>query len=239
MGNFDDDALYPNQPLTDVACEVRFAGEMQVECERYRFWDDIRAAYPNVLVPLANDGQPLALQHYRFRADDGVRTVSVALNSFAFSESKYSGHKSFIAEFERLIGIFRKTYPRLGKIKRIGWRYINVIPYSRENELVPLRRYLKLEIPLPSKIFDHTSAIDLSWTGKCFDGEVVLHINSLEKKQSKQEGLLVDIDYGQTREGMGWADVVTILKDARSKCRGIFEDLITDDYRQYLKGETV
>ena len=41
---FDDNEVYPNQPLSDVACEVRFKGEMQVECERHLFWEAIRSS---------------------------------------------------------------------------------------------------------------------------------------------------------------------------------------------------
>lgn len=240
MGNFDNDALYPNQPLTDVACEVRFVGEMQVECERYKFWDRIRDAYPKILVPYAKDGSAPALQHYKFRAENDVRTVSVALNSIAFSEIRYSGHTSFINEFERLIGIFHDTYPRLGEIKRIGWRYINVISYSREEGRVPLCRFLKLDIPLPSKFFDNTSALDLSWTGQCMGGELTIHVGTLLKKDaSEQEGLLLDIDFAQTRKGIAWSQIPAVIREGRSNCRKVFEDLITDGYRQYLKGETV
>jgi len=102
--SYTDDEVYPNSPLSDVACEARFPGEMRVECERYRFWDEIREQYPHIMVPHALEGQAPALQHYRFKSDD-ARCVSVALNSLAYSEAKYRGHKLFIAEFLRLVDI--------------------------------------------------------------------------------------------------------------------------------------
>lgn len=240
MGNFDDGEIYPNQPLTDVACEVRFAGEMQVECERHLFWDRIRDEYPKILVPKVQDGGFPALQHYKFRSADSGRTVSVALNSLAFSEAKYSGHHSFIGEFNRLVALFHDAFPRLGSISRVGWRYINVIPFSREAHRVPLGRFLKLDIPLPSKIFESTTAMDLSWGGRCLDGDVQIKVAIVERKDvPASEGILLDIDYGQTRPGMNWERLGEVVADARTKCRGIFEDLITDDYRSYLRGETV
>jgi uncharacterized protein (TIGR04255 family) len=236
---FQDDEIYPNQPLSDVAAEVRFKGEMQVECQRHLFWERIRSDYPDILVPYAQEGHAIALQHYKFRNPANGRTVAVALNSLVFSEAKYSGHKSFIAEFARLIQIFRQLYPNIGPITRVGWRYINVMPFSREDGLVPLQRMLKLEISLPSKIFDRTAAIDLEWNGRCLDGDVRIKLNAaMQKAVPGQEALILDIDFGRTGP-MSWDTVKGVIEDARRKCREMFEDLITDNYRNYLRGKAV
>lgn len=240
MGNFEDDEIYPNQPLTDVACEVRFKGEMQVECDRHLFWNEIRSEYPDILVPTMMDGQAAALQHYRFGNPTAGRTVLVALNSLAFSEAKYSGHKSFIAEFERLAKVFHRVFPNIGQVTRVGWRYLNVMPFSREDGLVPLSRILKLEISLPGDIFKKSAALDLQWTGNCLDGEVIFRLAAVARKDTpSQEALILDIDFGQKRPDIKWSDMRAIVEDGRRKCRSIFEDLITDSYRSYLRGETL
>jgi uncharacterized protein (TIGR04255 family) len=240
MGQFRDDEIYPNQPLSDVACEIRFKGEMQVECQRYLFWDKIRSEYPDILVPHVQDGQAVALQHYKFRNPGGGRTVSVALNSLAFSEAKYSGHVSFISEFGRLVDIFRGLYPKLGAITRVGWRYINVIPFSREDGLVPISRLLKLNISLPSDLFGRTSALNLEWVGKLSDGEVHIRLEPINQKGLPgQEALLLDIDFGCMAPNIDWSSSKSVIESARKKCRGLFEDLITDDYRTYLRGESL
>ena len=237
---YSDDERYPRQPLTDVACEVRFKGDMAIECKRHLFWDEIREEYSDILVPFAKEGQAFALQHYKFRNVEKGRTVSVALNSLGYSESNYSGHKSFIAEFSRLAGLFAKTYPKIEHITRIGWRYINAMPFSREGGLVPISRFVKLDITFPGRIFQSTSVIDLNWQGRCLDGDVTIKFAAASAKATAaQEALILDIDFGQTREGMSWADVPNIVEDARTKCRGIFEGLITDDYRKFLRGESL
>lgn len=240
MGQYNDEETYPNSPLTDVACEVRFKGEMQVECERHHFWNAIRMDYPDILVPQLKEGQAAALQHYRFRSADGTRHVAVALNSLAYSETKYKGHKEFIAEFYRLAKEFHKVFPDITRVTRIGWRYINVMPFSRENGLVPLNRFLKLEVTLPSKIFQQTSALDFQWTGRCLEGEVIMKVAAIKSKERPdQDALLLDIDFGQDRPDMKWKDVESTVADARTKSRAIFEDLITEDYRKYLQGNAI
>jgi uncharacterized protein (TIGR04255 family) len=240
MGQFDDNEVYPNQPLSDVACEVRFKGEMQVECERYRFWDAIRDTYPDIFVPQIKDGQFLALQHYKFTDSSSNRTVAVALNSIAFAEKKYSGHKSFIEEFTRLIAIFRKLYPKVGKITRIGWRYINVMPFSREDGLVPLGRILRFDMSLPLDMFKQTANIDLKWTGKQPNGEVIMRLSDVvQKNLPEQEAMILDIDFGYSNPEITWGRVEGAISDARRSCRSIFEGLITDEYRTYLRGQTI
>lgn len=240
MGQFDDDEVYPNQPLSDVACEVRFRGEMQVECERHLFWEEIRSSYSDILVPQLQEGQAVALQHYKFRDPSTSRVVAVALNSIAFSEGKYSGHKAFIGEFARLLAIFRKLYPKLGQITRVGWRYVNVMPFSREDGLVPFGRIFKLDVSLPSDMFKRTANIDLKWTGKAPEGDVIIRLSDVEQKNlPEQEAMILDIDFSRANPDIGWEAVKGTIEDVRRCCRCIFEGMITDEYRTYLRGQTI
>ena len=237
---FDNDALYPNQPLSDVACEVRFPGEMQIECNRHLFWDQIRSDYPKIMVPFAKDGHPPALQHYRFRSETGNRTVAIALNSLVYSEGKYRGHKLFIAEFVRLVELFRATYPKISKPNRVGWRYINHMTFSREGGLTPVGRLVKLIPKLPLNMFAATNTIDFQWTGKFEGATVTLRLANVERKDLPgQEALLLDIDYGLDSPHLTWEEVPARVETARWVARDIFEQMITDDYRKYLKGESL
>lgn len=237
---FDNDALYPNQPLSDVACEIRFPGEMQIECNRHLFWDKIRTDYPKIMVPFAKDGHPPALQHYRFRSETGGQTVAVALNSLVYSEDKYRGHKQFIAEFVRLVELFRATYPKLSKPNRIGWRYINHMTFSREGGLTPVGRLVKFMPELPLNMFAATKTVDFQWTGKLQDATITLRLANVERKNLPgQEALLLDIDYGIEAPNLSWEEVPGRVEAARWTAREIFEQIITDDYRKYLKGESL
>jgi uncharacterized protein (TIGR04255 family) len=116
--NDSDVEVYPNSPLTDVVCEIRFPGELEVECNRHVFWERVRSTYPHILVPMVEDGKPPALSHYRFRDEQASRHVAVALNSLAFSETKYSGHVLYIQEFCRLAEIFHDCFPKIDKVSR-------------------------------------------------------------------------------------------------------------------------
>lgn len=238
MAFCDNDEIYPNSPLSDVACEVRFAGEMQIECERHRFWDAVRKDYPQILVPFAQEGKAMALQHYRFRSEADNRVVSVALNSIAYSEGKYRGHKAFIAEFQRLLGIFRDTYPKIGNVSRVGWRYINLMPFTKEHGFVPLNQLLKLKFELPLNLHERPQHINIQWTAKHSVGTAVIRIATVPNKGVEgQEALLLDIDYGNEGPNLSWDNVSDALCAMRLAGRETFETLITDSYREYLRGE--
>jgi uncharacterized protein (TIGR04255 family) len=232
-----DDEIYPNSPLVDVACEIRFAGELAIETQRHLFWERIRDQYPEIRVPYLQPGQAPALQHYRFCNSDGG-VVAVALNSLAFSESKYSGHAKFIGEFERLARIFSECYPAIDKLNRVGWRYMNVIPFQREGESIPVNRMLKKGINLPFNVLQHARNFDARFESKHGDGFVIIRLASVANTQAPGvDGVLLDIDFALENSDLRIRNLVNDVKVARSHARAIFEDLIADDYRTYLRGE--
>jgi uncharacterized protein (TIGR04255 family) len=253
MAKLGDREIYPNSPLVDVTCEIRFPGELQVECSRDLFWNKIRKDYPTILVPHSKDGQAAALQHYRFRSKDQSRVVSVAINSLAFSESKYSGHVKFIAEFKRLAAIFKRCFPKIDKVSRFGWRYVNIMPYQRENGHVPVRRLTKVEFKLPTDVSERLTGLDSRFEFDDADGAVaIVRMATVvpqrgsealpgevtrEPQPNQQEALLVDLDFVRTGDNLRFGQFATQITKLRRRNRELFEALITDEYREYLRGD--
>ena len=62
--------LYPNQPLTSVAIEVRFRGDLGVEKHRCDIQAEIRDRYPNLFVPNAQENVAPATQPFRFQDNE-------------------------------------------------------------------------------------------------------------------------------------------------------------------------
>jgi uncharacterized protein (TIGR04255 family) len=244
--NDSDLEVYPNSPLTDVVCEIRFPGELEVECNRHVFWESIRDAYPHILVPMAESAKPLALSHYRFRDEAANRHVMVALNSLAFSEAKYSGHVRYVQEFCRLADIFHDCFPRIDKVNRIGWRYINVIPYARESGLVPIGRLLNASVLVAEETLKSPKVFDIKVESAIDEGSVIVRLATIARKDgapskdgTSQEAILLDIDFGFESASLRFNDYKICIDRARRHNRELFERLITDDYRKYLRGETL
>ena len=236
--------VYPNQPLVEVVFEIRFPGEVRVECERHLFWEKIRDDYPNVLVPHAQTDKAMALMPYKFRRDDGTMAVMVCMNSLALSASVYPGYEVFSKELLRVYKIFGEVFS-VKKLNRIGWRYINVIPFLRENGAIPLTKFLNLGFKVPSSVPEEFKNLNLTFESEHHGGSVITQLQVIQKSKDetdKGEALLLDFDYGRVptdNEKLDFKDVPKHLKDAHSKTRQLFEEFITDEYRQYLRGDVI
>lgn len=236
------DVQYPNAPLAEVACEVRFPGEVAVESSRERFWDKVRGDYPAVLVPNAQSGQPPALQHYRYQNPDKRWTVAVALNSFVLSDAKYTTHKPFLKEFERLHSLFSAAYPKLRTANRVGWRYVNAIPYVRESStgLLPLRQYFKADFCMPASLPKTLRNVQSTVEVVTPDGISTIRILcAQDARDTSKEAFLLDLDFVVEDSTIKFKDVPRIMADMHRHNRKVFEDLITDEYRKYLRGESL
>lgn len=234
----NESEVYPNAPLVEVVCEIRFGGELTIEARRHEFRERIRADYPKLLVPkLGTDERPLLLQHYRFRSDNDERTVLLAPNSFGISVTRYQGQGAFVSEYMHVHKVFQDVYPEIDKLNRVGWRYVNIMPFVRSEGLIPIDNFLKLDMHLPEQIPSRYEKLDLHFTAlKTNDDSVIMRLASVQKSTG-DEGLLLDIDYGKKGDSLRFSDVKKHLSDGHDHCKALFENLITDGYRQYLRGE--
>jgi len=225
--------VYPNSPLVEVVCEVRFPGELAIECRRDEFYEKIRDRYPTILVPKVGDG----LAPYRFENESQTAEIMLAINRFSFHDKKYSGHKEFIKEFVRLAKTLGEIYA-VKKLNRLGWRYINVIPFSRENEIVPLQRFTSFGLKLPEGMSDKFENLSIVFISKAPGGTITTRIESIIRSDDQQEALLMDFDFAMT-EKLSLSKIDSCINKAHKQTRELFENLITDDYRQYLRGEMI
>ena len=234
---YDISEIYPNSSLVEVVCEIRFSAELAIECKRDEFFDKIRDTYPNILLPQSTGIQTNPVTAYRFENESQNAGITLALNRFSFYEKNYSGHKKFIKEFTRLANTLIATYP-LRDLQRLGWRYINIIPFSREDGIVPLNRFVAAGIKVPEGISDQFENLGIVFVSRVSDGAITTRIESILRSNDQQEALLLDFDFAMT-EKLQPSKIETYAKKAHKQTRALFESLITDEYRQYLREETI
>lgn len=234
------DEIYPNSPLVEVIFEIRFPGELQIECERHLFWERIRKEYPTIKVPHLKPEKAPALLPYKFDRKDGEMTAMIALNSFALSALKYPGFKEFKKEYLRLYKIFGEVF-KIGRLNRAGWRYVNIIPFVREQGSIPLNHFLNLGFKLPECIPERFQTVGLEFVSRLEGATVTTKLNTLINDDTKQEALLLDFDYAieSSATNLELSNVENYMDEAHKFTRQLFEDLVTDEYRQYLKGDTL
>jgi len=231
--------LYPNQPLREVACEVRFRGNLSIESNRYKYQKIISDTYPKLYVPGIDPSVAPPLQHYRFKSEDNVRTVQIAINSIGFTETVYTGYESFTEEFFRIYKLATEVFS-LEKITRIGWRYINEISFSREDGMIPLGKFIKSTPKLLSTLSDDYINIDMIAIQPYEKVKLGISIRSVNLSHS-DERIILDIDAfddDMKLLDINANEIPDHIENLHYVARNTFENFITEDYRTYLRGDT-
>ena len=182
------------------------------------------------------------MQHYRFEAPGGACGVQISVNSFSVYAREYPGFEDFYAETERLLKTFLELIGAVN-VTRIGWRYINAIPFPLEDEYLPFRKVFH---PQPWLL----SALDGQWKAYALVArmpfnKVMANLRlaaGTDDNPSKSETLIYDIDAFSTfdpcLEQTSLKRCVSEIRKAHDAAREIFEQSINDDYRVFLKGST-
>jgi uncharacterized protein (TIGR04255 family) len=235
--------IYPNSPLVEVVFEIRFPEEPIVECRRHEFYNAVRGDYPKVIVPQIQAGGFPALEPYRFEKLDGSAGIMLAIDKFAHYARKYPGYEKFKEGFLKLAEKFEGLF-HLSSLKRTGWRYINIIPFTRERGYIPLGRFFNLRshltatIPSPMDISGHCKNLSTTLILKIDDCSVTTKLESIISSDGTREALLLDFDCAKSKDLM-FSKTETYIKESHKIARNLFESLITDSYRKYLKGEEI
>ncbi len=236
--------IYPNSPLIEVVFEIRFPGEPAVECRRHEFYDMVRDQYPKVLVPQIQVGISPALQPYRFERGDESAGIMLAIDKFAYYARKYPGYLEFKQEFLRLVSLFGKLF-NLSKLKRAGWRYINIIPFIRDSGNIPLQKFFNIVSFFPKselystkkepEQYKNLSITLISMINNC---SITTKLESLITSDMAREALVLDFDCAQEKDLL-LSKTETYIEENHRIAKNLFETLITGNYRQYLRGETI
>lgn len=233
--------LYPNQPLTSVAIEIRFRGDLGVERSRAQIQQKVRDAYPNLFVPNIDPNVAPATQPFRFEDDARKNGIQFSICNFGIYSRDYPGHKALIAELTRVLSIFAKDLDPL-RVTRIGWRYINEMAFTREQEKIPVHRFLSKSGPMGFAVSADTLAMSYKVLLEEKDARLNVRLDSKDHtEQMGHEALFFDIDiFKEYSPGieMDQQKIIWHIQRLHGSAYRFFEGSINSTYRSYLKGET-
>lgn len=233
--------LYPNQPLVEVATEVRFEGDLNVEAVRPKYQDMIRGEYPRLLVSGAQEGVAPSLQPIRFEDDKSGSGLQLAINSFSYYSREYPGHEAFLGHVSEKLHLFLDLLKTV-RVTRVGWRYINALPFTRENGSLPLSRFFRDNYVFGNALKDGFEDLSCQLSLPIKDKRLNVKLQSAQSAMEPgAEVLLLDIDaFGvySPSVAMDAAAVMAEVQSAHELAYETFEALISDNYRAFLKGES-
>ncbi len=229
--------IYKNTPLVETVFEIRFPGELAIECNRDKFYEKVRDVYPKLLVPKLSQGKAVALEPYRFECNDGTNGIMLAINKISVYCKEYKGFKLFKEEVIRIFSIFEKLF-KMQKFNRTGLRYINIIPFTRENGIIPIKNYLNIEIGLPEIIPTDFKNLNMIFVSPTEGSNIITRIESIISQDRTQEAILLDFDYAKYQD-LTFEMVDKYLDESHRYTKHLFEGLITDNYKKVMRGEVI
>ena len=229
--------IYPNAPLIKVVCEVQFNGNLEIEAKKYIFQQTIQEQYTKLFVPkIEGMDQAVALEPFSFENADRSSGILLSINKFAYFEREYTGHENFIKEFLRLFEILKKIVD-IQKINRVGWRYINLIPFTRSNENIPIQDFLNVSVNIPKVNMDAINNFSVVLVSNAGSGQITTKLEPVISNE-RSEAILLDFDFAEI-ENINSENIKDKIDRAHDYTRDLFESMITERYRQYLRGEEI
>jgi uncharacterized protein (TIGR04255 family) len=216
--------------------EIRFPGEPRVECNRDKLYEAVRQEFPEVRVPNSIPGTALALQPYHFYNPDEDKLLLVAINKFAFSTRNYLGFNAFKTEVNQYMELFKELF-HLKQLTRTGLRYVNLIPYTKENGLLPFGRYFRLNVELPPADPSAVLDIKLGYVTPTASGKLTMRLESVVRGTG-EEAFILDFDYAK-EDNLRFDGLADYLEESHEQTKQFFESIITDEYRDVMKGEII
>lgn len=235
----DENEIYENAPLVETVFEIRFPNEPAIECNRDKFYEKIRNDYSCVIVPSLVQGSTITLGAvpYKFEREDRTSAVTISIDKILISCKRYEGFRLFKKETMRIFSIFRELF-KVDKLTRTGLRYINIIPFTREGNIIPITNYLKIEINLPKSISTDFKNLKMFFVSQISGGCITTRIEPVITEDQTQEVIMLDFDYAKD-EGLKFNSIEEYLEESHKHTKDMFEELVTDNYRKVMCGEVV
>ena len=231
------DPRHPNSPLSEVVFEIRFSGETAIECRRHEIQEKFRAEYPNLWVPRTEIGMAMALEPFRFEREDQSAGVMVSLNRFGYYCRTYPGFDCFNAECLKVMELLGSIIP-IKRLNRIGLRHINMIPFLREDGLLPFEYFFQLGGKILELLPGRFENISIAFAMPAGRGKITTRIESITRSDRSQEAFLLDFDYAEEGD-LCFEKVHEYLTEAHDQSAVLFHRMITQSYRDYIKGDEV
>lgn len=173
---------YPNPTVVQALCHIEFDSSAEASWQISRptqFLQAVADEYPNIsplsapTITSAAGGPTIQITpSLRLQNDDKSRYISVGDKSFTFGQTKdYPGWDRFSAKliegWDKFVGI---AHPR--QVVRVGLRYVNLIPRSKEHPLIS--NWLKPTSSIPETLIRSKADPFMSRTESWIDKDSLL-----------------------------------------------------------------
>lgn len=238
------DVKLQNPPLVEVVCQVRYPPILRIAREQpSEFQEHIRGRFPElelehgflVRLPGPASGGSLSAEAesrvYRFRTLDAQTTVSLAVDFYALSTTRYTQWEDFAQDLGLVHeGIQRVYHPAYSS--RIGLRYVDQLTLvnTGATSFDQLLDLLRPELTAQLRVEAWTDPLSMLSQLVLSDGEAKLALRTGYGQEQGEPFYLLDFDYYE--EGK------LSLENLTQRCSH-YQDVIYDAFRWCLRDESL
>lgn len=227
--------IYKNSPLIETVFEIRFPENLTIECNIDKFYNKLKNYFPKILKPKIYQTTEFNINIYHFVKNDEQSGIIVSINKIAYFEKKYEGFAKFKKNALKFFSIFGLLYG-IEKLSRTGLRYINVIPFIRNDGVIPLEKYLDVKLGFPEPISCNFKNIGIIIDSQIKGGSITTRIESALSPMQNQEVLILDFDYSK-EENLKFSEIEKYIDESHLFTKMLFEKITTEDYKKIMRGE--
>lgn len=232
MSSRDYKAVFKNNFLTSVSCEIRFTPLLIIKDKIGEFQKEIRKEFPKhekgFVLP-----KEFEFNEWAFLSEDRKKSLRIFINRFSIITKSYYNFKPFYEMVCDTIDKFIKTFKEIDALERIGLRYINEISLNSKN---PLEDIMKWFNPL---IYNNKIK-ELNPIGFSVEFRIPKGNNITTCRNSfpieKTPSYIIDTDSYTTRD-IKIGDVSSIIKELHDLAIIEFHNNIKDEFLEILRGE--
>ena len=227
--------IYKNAPLIEAVFEIRFPAEISIKCKTDLFYNKLKENFP-ILATHPSE----SMHMYDFLSKEQNEIIRVGLDRISYHAKKYNGgFAKFQEDALKYLHVFINTY-NIERLTRTGLRYVNHIPIVKVDGVVPLERYLNFGYKLPSKyIPDKFELLNTILIVRIDKGKLKILLETKEMLNiTKTEVLVLDFDFMFFGK-LDVKNIVEYISDSHKHTKAIFEDLISDEYKKVMRGESL
>lgn len=226
-----DGALYPNQQLRAVSLETFFKGRLSTLAGFGAVQERFKDRLDNLFVPNVQPGEPFALRPYQLRPANQKESLALAMNQATYVSFDYPGFTRFVDVAMDLLAPTLEIL-RVDSLERVIHRYDNQMIIQRdERGRLPIKDILKLMLP-DGPAGDELVALDIGWSRPWTNG-----LTETKVWVEQQDGWCVFkwSIAAVVSPGGAVADLRRSAESAHDEARRRFEELITDEFRSFLR----
>ncbi len=240
--------VYANPTIAEALCEIHFYSKTDYDNSKLQTLKNaLQSNYPNVTEQrikqyhatvnesgISVDAEKHSVRRWIFKHNERNHLIQIHPGVLTINEVRvYPGWEKFQEDVFNGWTAINEAFP-IVNVKRIGLRYINLIPRKDPNE--PLSVWLNTNQYYPNAILDNTRGFQTR--SEFYLKENQRLIVNISEQTETSNGIIFDLDViSSVERDNDWTVLSDILNGLHATLSDVFFNSLTKKYMDFLEGK--